>query len=230
MTETQATESRWAWGTAERGFKRALEISPGYATTYHLYSLLLVRLGRFDEAIAQAKRALAIDSFNGLLSQNLAYIYYLARRHDDAIRQSQDALSLMPDLHSARLVIIYAYLQKRMFREALLESQRAVADSGRRPAAVAALAVSEAALGNTKAAKTFLEELLNKSSQEVVSPYLLAWVYAATGDADKSLQWLERALEKGDDDVTFLKVDPALDSLRDKPRFQELLRRLNLPN
>ena len=113
----QQSDSAWAWGTAERGLKRVVDLSPGYATTHHLYSLLLARLGRFDEAISHAERALGLDPFSPVMTHNPAYVLYLARHYDEAIQQAHKTLEMAPDLVSARLVLVSAYSEQQRLQE-----------------------------------------------------------------------------------------------------------------
>jgi hypothetical protein len=68
-----------------------------------------------------------------------------------------------------------------------------------------------------------------KRTKEYVSPAELAILYAGLGDQEGALSSLERAYEAHDLQMQFLKVDPHYDSLRGEPRFQDLMRRVGLP-
>ena len=87
--------------------------------------------------------------------------------------------------------------------------------------------MSLTALDRTQEAREIFDELIAQSRRQVVPPFILAWGHLALGESDRGFEWLETGYRERDDNLTFLKVDPAFDLFRSDPRFQSLLRRMN---
>jgi TolB-like protein/DNA-binding winged helix-turn-helix (wHTH) protein/Flp pilus assembly protein TadD len=214
------------WPAAEREFLRAIELNTDCATAHEVYSYLHVALGRLDEAAAQARRGLEADPLSGSLSDDLAGALYQARRYDDAIRQYQRTLEIDPRRPGARLGLGTAYVQSGRHGEAVAELEKAVSLSGRTSANLAQLGYAYAAAGRRNEALKILEEL---SGPDYSAPYDLAVLYAGLGQREQALAQLMKAYDERSGWIIFLKVEPQFDSLRDDPRYAELLRRMGLP-
>src|SRR6266852_6729659 len=119
-----------------------------------------------------------------------------------------------------------AYVQKKMYKEAIGEFQQAANNSNRAPLAMISLGHGFAASGNKVEAQKVLAELKDLSQRQYVSPYGIAMIYAALGDKEQAFQWLERANEERNTELVFLSVDPHADPLHDDRRFQELVKRV----
>ncbi|MGH9817530.1 MAG: TPR end-of-group domain-containing protein, partial [Candidatus Acidiferrales bacterium] len=83
--------------------------------------------------------------------------------------------------------------------------------------------------GYTRSMRAAAEKLAERFSQTYVPPIQVARLYAYANEGNLALQWLERAHAERDFEMVYLGVHPAWDNLRSDPRFQDLLRRMNLP-
>jgi len=219
---------RWDWGReeAEKEFQLAIKYKPTYAPAHQWYSSYLVAMGRFDEAIAEAKRAQELEPLSFIGNSHLGWILYLAGRYDESIAHCKRLLDVDPNFFPARRYMGLAYEQKNMYREAIDEFQQGVKLSGN-PLMMSLLGHAYAASGRKAEAQRILAEL-NQQKQRYVSPYTIATIYAGLGDKDQAFKWLERAFEERDIWLMNLKVDPVLKALRSEQRFENLLRRMGL--
>ncbi len=217
------------WAGAEREFKRALELNPGYASAHYFYGLLyLSPQGRHEEGIAELKKALELDPFSPIINTNLGRVLYWAHQYDRAAEQEKKTLDADPDFGPAHARLAEIYEAKGMYQEAL----RVVEKSG--PALVTSQDLAEmrqayAKLGPRGYWEKRLESLKRRAKQEYVDPVFLAHYYAYLGDKAHALEALETAYNDRTMWVNFVKVDPPYDTLRSDPRFQDLVRRLGLP-
>jgi serine/threonine protein kinase/TolB-like protein/Tfp pilus assembly protein PilF len=219
----------WDWAAAESESRRAIELKPNDPLAHDLYALTLEPMGRTDEAIAEDKKAIDLDPLslhsNGSLGVNL----YYARRYAQAIVQLRKAIDLDPNYWWAHSYLGRAYEQQGQFPEAIAEFQEALRSASGITEPKAFLGRVYAVSGKRAEARKVLNELNDVSKQIYVSPYNIAQIYAGLGEKDQALAWLERAFAERSTWMTYLKVDPGLDSLRSDPRFQDLLRRMNFP-
>jgi serine/threonine-protein kinase len=214
----------WDWGNAEKEFKRAIELNPGYATAHHWYALLLMWLGRHDESVAEIKMAQELDPLSLIINANVGFILYHARRYDEAIEHYRKALEMAPSFGELHKYMAWAYAQKGLHEEALKEIQTAIILSGRIPPCLSVLGSVFALSGKRSDALKIISELKTVSSDK----YLIAEVYAALGEKDQAIEYLQKACEERSSWMSYLKVDPKLDSLRSDPRFKDLLKRMKL--
>jgi len=217
----------WDWEGAEKEYKLAIELNPNYADAHHRYALYLwlVR-GRFDEAVEKIRQAQELDPLSLTINNNIAWIYYTARRYDEAIEQYQKTLDLNPNFVMARRELGLTYVQKSMFPEAIAELEEAVRLSDDL-FTLAHLGIGYAIAGRRSEAIEILEELREESDVRQVWFEGIAQIYTCLGENDQAFRWLERAYqEHGIDSV--IRTEQLYDPLRDDPRFQDLLRRMNL--
>jgi len=218
----------WNWNAAENQFKRALELNPNSADTHQSYAHLLSSTGRHAEALTEIKHSREIDPLN--VRTNALEGQYLthAGRTDEALAVLQKTFELEPNFWLAHLFASSAYIEKGMFAEAVAEARKARELSGVSTHPLAFLSYALAKLGKQAEARAVLEDLLKLSKERYVSPYNIALVYNGLDERDKTLAWLEKGYEQRDPKMTFLKVEPKWNNLRDDPRFQVLLRRVGL--
>lgn len=203
---------------AEREFKRAIELNPGYATAHQWYALLLSEVGRDKEALARAKEGVAIDPLMPMMHQALGIVHYLGRRHAEAVTTLERALELSPQLPLARTTLAKALVQRGAFKQALSVVDAASGPKSPDMTAIAGVAAFRA--GDTARAKVMLAELHARTPQPVVA---LAQWYSATGDRARAVDLLSQ-LRPGQLPPT-LGVEPMFDALRSDPRFVALLKR-----
>jgi len=221
----------WNWAESEQAFKRAIELNPGYAPAHHDYGRSLGIVGRFEEAERELLRAKELDPLSSTINGHIGQIYMFARQYDRAAKHLQQSLELNPNQPSIFLHILgEVYLARGRFAEAITRLQRAVESSGEPSAHFEAMLGCAYARANRRQdALKVLKRLRRRSEQGLVSSFDMASLYAAFGDNEQALAWLERGYEQRDTWLVTLKAWPWFDSLLPDPRFQALLRRINLP-
>lgn len=219
---------RWDWARAdaEAEFQLAIKSKPTYAPAHQWYSSYLVAIGRFDEAIAEAKRAEELEPLSFISNSHLGWILYLAGRYDEAIDHCKRLLDVDPNFFPARRYLGLAYEQKGMYKEAISQFEQGEKLS-KSPLMLSLLGHAYAASGRKAEAQRVLAEL-DQQKQRYVSPYTIATVYAGLGEKDQAFKWLEKAFEERDIWLMNLNVDPVLKSLQSDQRFTNLLRRIGL--
>lgn len=220
----------WDWRGSEAEFKRALELDPAQAGTYHWYALALTSVGKVDEAAGAMERAEQLDPLSPRISADLGMAYYAGRHYDKTLDQERKTLRLEPAYATSYWIMGMAYEQKGKFAEATKSLDSALKLQPGNPNYLAELARSYALTGQTAAARKILGDLLHPANGSVVSPFFIALVYTALGDKDQAFGWLGRSVDERSGSVRYLKVEPRLDPLRSDPRFDSLLKRVGLPN
>jgi len=219
---------RWDWDRvgAEKEFQLAIRYKPGYAPAHQWYSSYLVAMGRFDEAIAEARRAEELEPLSFISNSHLGWILFLAGKNDEAIAHCKRLLEVDPNFFPALRYLGLAYEQKGMHKEAIAEFTKGVKLSAS-PLMISLLGHAYAVSGNKPEARRILAEL-DKQKQRYVSPYTVATIYAGLGDKDQAFKWLEKAFEERDIWLMNLGVDPQFTPLRSDRRFSDLLTRIGL--
>jgi len=219
----------WDWTGAEKEYQRASELNPGYANAHHWYGEgLLMSMGRSEEAIAEQKRALALDPVSLSNNRALGDAYFFTRQYDQAIEQYRKTLELDPNYLAARTALGAAYLQKSMDKEALAEFEKALAVSAENTRALSNLGYAYAVIGRGAEARSVLDKLKELSQHKYVPAVNMARIYAGLGEKEKAFEWLEKSYTDHSIGFASIKVDPRFDPLRSDPRFTNLLRRMNI--
>jgi TolB-like protein/Tfp pilus assembly protein PilF len=213
-------------GTAEADFLRAIELAPTFAPAHGYYAMLLCGLGRFDEALAHAERARQLDPLWLVMPFIESLIRICARQYQAAERQMREILALDARIDGAYWVLSSALAAQGRIDEAIEMQEKGVELVRRAPFFVALLAMWYARGGRTADAEILLQELVEG---ERCSPVWMAMVCGELGQKARAFEYLERAIEEHDDQVSFMAVDHRFDSLREDPRFEPLLRRVGLP-
>ncbi len=225
----------WRWLDAESEFKRAIELNPGDDFARLAYSMLLTQLGRHDESLSQIQRALEVNPYSPKGRFFFGRALNTAGRSDEAIQKLQETVELAPGVWLYHCILANPYIQERMYPEAIASSRRAIEVSRNSrlpngaPLAHAYLAVSLVKSGAIEEARDILEDLKRQRERIYFAPNTFAVVYAALEDPDEALRWLQRGFEEHSMEMSWLKVANVYDELRDEPRFQDLLRRMNFP-
>jgi len=217
----------WNFEAADREFRRAIELNPGYATAHHWYAWHLSLVGRNNEAIAEMRKAESQDPFSLIINADLAELLLLAHFPDDSIQQSRKTIEMDRGFAMAHNQLAQAYLAKHMFGEAIAELQKAIELSGGCPTCTANLARAYAASGRKAEALRLLNDLKKQSGERYPHTSEIATIYAALGDNDQAMTWVEKGYEERFNPGVLLR--PGFDPLRSDPRFQQLLRRIGLP-
>jgi serine/threonine-protein kinase len=220
----------WDWDAAEVGFKRAIELNPGYATAYRWYGQLLGGLGRHDESIAISTRALELDPLSLIIMGALGDMYFYARRYDEAIALYERSIEIDAEFLPGHTDLARAYELTGRYQDAIAEFETAAALAPKGPPEPSSgLAHVYAQMGEHEKAREILGQLIAMRSRRYVSPYGIASIYSCLGEVDKAFQWLETAYSEHDQTLVWVKVHPRLDPLRSDPRYEAFLRRMNLP-
>jgi TolB-like protein/DNA-binding winged helix-turn-helix (wHTH) protein/Tfp pilus assembly protein PilF len=218
----------WDWAGAEREFKRAIELKPDFVPAHHWYSHVLISQGRFDESLAESLHALALDPLDVAMNFHLGFHYWNARQYDQASAQLEKTLRMDPNHHETHGILSLVYAQERRYSEAIAEQQKSMDLGGWDKRGF--LGYLYAVSGHRGEAQKILAQLLEEARSKPVSAYNIARVYTGLGEKDHAFSWLERAIAERDSNLTMpgLRADVQLDTLRSDPRFQELLRRMQL--
>jgi tetratricopeptide (TPR) repeat protein len=217
----------WDFESAGKEFQRAIELNPGYATAHHWYAWHLALLHRYDEAIAEMKKAQNLDPLSLVINADLAELLSLAHSYEESIRQSQKTIEMDPAFGLAHNHLGQAYLQTQRYDEAIAELTKAVNLSGRSPTCMANLARAYAITGKRNEALKLLAELKQRSGGSYSHGTELAVIYASLGQTDQAMTWLEKGFAERFNPGVLLR--PGFDSLRSDPRFKDLVRHVGLP-
>src|SRR6266436_1659652 len=186
----------WNFEPAGEEFRRAIELNPGYATAHHWYAWHLSLLGRYDEAIAEMRKAENLDPLSLIISADLAELLVIAHHYDESILESRKTIEMDPNFALAHNQLGQAYLQKQMHDEAIAEMQKAVQLSAGSPTIIANLARAYVASGRRIEAVKLLQDLKKPSSHTYSHASEIAVVYAALADKDQAMNWLEKGYEE----------------------------------
>ena len=179
-------------------------------------------MGRYDEAVAEAKRAQELDPLSPIITASLANALHYARKYDDSIEQSKKALQMDANLAPAHLCLADAYVQKKMYPEAVAEWQELLKLYG----------------ANAQASR--LEEAYRRAGFQGVlraradvlpgaDPFEAARNFALMGEKDEALASLQKAFDARSGGMVYLKAEPVFDSMRSDPGFQALIKKMNFP-
>lgn len=211
------------WNGGDADFAQALVFNPGDVMTHWQYSRLLAALGRLPEALSAARLATQLDPLSAQAWEILAR-YQLADGDIAGARQSlEHALDIAPDHGRAPLGLGMAALLEGDAEGARLWYARCNDDTFR----LAGLAMVEHDRGADAESSRFMQALVTEHAHD--SAYQIAGAFAWRGEHDAAFDWLQRAVSQHDAGLQYLKYDPALRSLRDDPRYRELLLEIGLP-
>jgi serine/threonine protein kinase/tetratricopeptide (TPR) repeat protein len=217
----------WDWKGAEVEYRKAIELSPGDEIAHAAYSNLLLELGRFPEALTQAKIAQSLDPLSVFANDNLAAMLYYAGEYDQAIEQCKKTLELDPRSHQAHRHLAEVYTQRHMYPQAVSELKAAMDLSPANFEALAELGYVYGISGMKNEAQAVLERIKANRS---VSAYRLAIVYAGLGQNDEVLKALREAVNSRAPGIVHLKVAPFFSQIRSQDQFQKLLVDMGLAN
>jgi TolB-like protein/DNA-binding winged helix-turn-helix (wHTH) protein len=219
----------WNWKAAEQELDQAIALAPSYPCGHEDRGEFLAFLGRRAEALAEITRFNQIE-FGPSASMTEAHVYFQLRDYRNMVEAGRRGVASNPNEWVEHLNLGIGYEGAGRLPDAIVEYQKAVKLSDGDQGARGALAHAFATNGNRAEAETILRDLEQKSKDSYVSPYILATIYAGLGEKDKAFQYLEKAYDERSLDISWnLKADLRMDNLRSDPRFQDLARRMQLP-
>ena len=215
----------WFWEAAEREFKKALELNPRFATAERYYAMLLILMGRDEAALNAISRAIELDPLSPILLTARGRILHWVRRFDEAIEQFQAVLELEPGFTQAHFDVGMSYSRVGRHEAAVESLKRAVSLSGRRPIMVGMLASLLGLAGRRAEIPDLLEEVRADGYAGIV----MAMVHLALDEFEQAMDVVEKACDGRDGALIYFVLEPIADPLRSSPRFQNVLRRMRLP-
>src|SRR5437773_1635731 len=214
----------WDWDSAEREYRRAIELNPGYATAHHWHAWHLSEMGRNSEAIAEMRKAENLDPLSLIISADVAEILLVAHLNDEAIAHSRKTVDMVPNFAIAHYELSQAFVQKHSYNEAIAEFQKAIELSGGSIPCTSNLAYAYAVSNKRNEAVKILNDVKTRSTRNAAE---IALMYVGLGEKDQAMKWLGKAYEEHFNPSILLR--PAFDPLRSDPRFQNLVHRIGLP-
>lgn len=219
----------WDWAGAEQEFRRALELSPEDPVAHQWFAVYLRAAGRADDAQREVEAAQRLDPLSLAINTDVGFHHYYAGRYPEAIAQLQAVLGMKKDFLLARLWLARSLLAVGRQQEALDETAQAEQALREWPVLMTARGFTYAKMGKRDEARAVLREMQQLSSRRFVTAYGMALVYAGLGEKDDAFAWLQKAFDERSHWLVWLRLDPRWDSLRDDPRFDALVRRMNYP-
>lgn len=222
----------WNFAAAENEYRRAIDLTPSYASAYHWYGELLVQMGRFDEAFELYSQASELDPLSSAIHSDVGLAWYFARDYERAITELRKSIESDPSFSRTHHYLAKVYAQVGQYAEAVDAQQKGWLLAGDNPDDVARRIAGLRRALERSGARSFWEAQLEvaqtlRGSDATVD---VAELYARLGNRDRSFALLERAFDSRLFALLFLKVDPAWDELRDDPRFRDLLVRIGFPS
>jgi TolB-like protein/DNA-binding winged helix-turn-helix (wHTH) protein/Flp pilus assembly protein TadD len=223
------------WQYAEGEFKKSIELNPGYATAHHWYATLLAIQGRTDEAKSEMHRALEINPMSYNFLADLGQLHYFAREYDKAEEYCRKALKIYPEFVFAHEHLYQIYLQTGEYDKAVDEQLESLeilttfaGQTDKQKEAGLKSYDGLRAIYQQGGIRKYLESLMTIRENNTNIFYRNAQINTFLGDKEKALDNLEKAFESKAFLMVFVKADPLFDSLRSEPRYQEILRKMNL--
>jgi serine/threonine protein kinase/tetratricopeptide (TPR) repeat protein len=215
---------------AENEFRLAIELKPDNAVAHRWRAFNLSAMGRHEEAISEIRRAQEISPRSPVMATAFANVLFFAQRFVEASEQCRRSLELDPGSIPTHIVLRWTYEMRGMCNEALAiyEQERAFAGDAINTRAKRAHVL--ASCGRVDEAREILQEIVARRDEQWVTAYEIAVIYSLLGERDEAFNWLAQAEKENAVGLTYVRVDPRINSLRSDPRYEELLRQMNRTN
>lgn len=219
----------WDWPAATRHLEQAMALNAAAVNEVAAYPFYLTIAGRQDEAISVARRASELDPVSAGRSHTLSVQLHLAHHFDEAISECRRTIELDRDFSVAYEVLGASLAAKGLYRDALPFAEKAVELSPHNAMSRAYLGYVYGGLGNRAKALSIVDELTAASKERFTPALSFAVVYTGLGQKDLAFEWLEKAYEERFNRLAYLKREPVWDRLHSDSRFDDILRRIGLP-
>ncbi|MBC7798503.1 MAG: tetratricopeptide repeat protein, partial [Pyrinomonadaceae bacterium] len=218
---------KWDWATAEKQYRRAIELNPNNATAHHWLADMLAIEGRFDESFAEYNRAIELDPLSLAIKTDLGQSYFFARQNNRAIEYLQNLKAINPNYPRTESYLAGVYEEKGMFPEAIEAWKNHCVLAGESPQIIAAKIKSLEDSFKTSGAEGYWRNKLKfKENRLFGGGFGLAALYARLGEKDKTFEYLEKTFAQHDASILYLKSRPEFDGLHSDPRYIELTNRV----
>ena len=218
----------WDWDGAAREFRRAIELDPRYATAHQWHAFSLASRGRLDEALLEGHVAQELDPASVSIRRTLGWLYYYARRYEQARYHLSRAIEMNPEAEETYRVLGLSVALDGDLVEAERVLREAITLRGAGAYAIATLGYVLGRKGDREGALALVADLEKRAATGYVSSVAYATVYLGLGDVEQALNWTERAREERRGWVAYLRVNPIFDPLRETERFRALLESMKL--
>ncbi|SRR5579871_496599 len=215
------------WPGAEREFRRAIQLNPQYATAHQWYAESLSWQGRFQEALTESEQARHLDPLSPIIGSDYASILYYSHQYESALKQIRSVLELDPNFEHAQGEMVPSYLQMGRYDEAI-EAINHWPGHGRGLWPWAWKAAIYGRSGRAQQARRALAKVEQVPASRPGLPAMLLVAYSGTGQKERVLEVLEKAISEHSNAVLPIKVDPLYDPMRSDPRFEDVLRHIGL--
>jgi TolB-like protein/Flp pilus assembly protein TadD len=220
----------WNWPEAEREFKRAIELEPNNASAHFRYGqIYLGSVGRIDEATAEIKRGLDGEPLDINMGVSLAWAYVVAQRNQQALEQARKTYELESTHPLARWMLSQAYLVNEKYAEAIALDEQWLQTDPTNQFALRDAGIAYAKAGQRDKAEQIISRMRNFGKTQYLPTCRIAAIYLALDQKDKAFDELNKAFEARDWELFRLNGDWYWNTVRDDPRFKEMLKQLNLP-
>ena len=226
-----ANDREWDWAAAEREYQRAIELNPNDARTRVLYAIHLEFLGHMPEVFEQLRRAIELDPLNMNGLDNVAEAYIYTHEYDKSVEEGKKIVEIDPTFANVHIHLSEAYFLMGKYDLWLEEWLKLDTLNGDSEDLAIAKAVQREypKTGFRGAMKQLVELQEDQSKRHYLDPASIALNYAAMGEKQQALTWLEKAAAEKSAFVNYLLAEPRFDSLRSEPRYAALLKRMGLP-
>ena len=218
------------WIGAESEFRKAIKLNPDLVSSHQRYGSYLTFMGRFEESIRHYETALDLDPFSLQINMNLATTYFLRGEYERSINHLAKTIELEPNYMPTHFLLGCAYIQQNRLTEAIAEFQFIYKLDEEAWMALGFMGYAHALADQRAEAETLLNILQEISLRKYVSPYSMLVIHLALGPEERVFELLEQLYEERNDWLVWLRVSPELKSLRNDPRFKNLLRRIGFPD
>lgn len=223
-----AQHFEWNLADAEARFQNAIDLNPAYTGARHWHSHCLVAAGRFEESLAESRKALDLDPVDLVLNFHLAWHYQMARQAEDTIEHASRVIQMDPELHWGHYFLASGYEMKGSYEEAIKEFRRACVVSSDNPVMRAWLGHAMALAGERQKALGIAKEILALGETRGHFAYEAALIHAVLGDSNRAFDLLKKARLQRSSWMSYVLVDPRLDVLRNDPRFPQFVASIGL--
>ena len=218
----------WDLKGADTEFKRAIEIDPDFAGARELYSYSLIAQRRYEESLAEIKKASELEPTSLIIQSDLAAVYRYMGQFDEALKIDRRTVEMDPNYAQSRFGTAHALSRLGDHDGAVREISKGIELSGGSTRMKSVLGIVQARAGNKEEAQKIIDGLVANSAKEHVTPEDIAMIYSVMGDKDRAFEWLERAYAERSCWLYELNVDPDWEPIRDDPRFHDLVKRIGL--